>query len=118
MLSKISKLYLYVNKKTTFYKMLFLLLFVMQFAYSILPVDFELETFLVEKSPTEESSGDCSSEDLEDENNKDFFKLYNENTSNAKFDVCGYENESFAFLRNQKLQPVFLESPYSPPETI
>lgn len=98
--------------------MLFLLLFVIQLAYSLVPVKFEQENSLVEKSPTEESSGDCSSEDLEDENNTDVYKLYNENTSNAKFDVCGDENESFAFLRNQKLQPVFLEAPYSPPEMI
>lgn len=107
-----------MNKKTTFYNILFLLLFVIQLAYSLVPVEFEQENSLVEKSPTEESSGDCSSEDLEDENNKDFFKLYNKQISIAPSAAFGDENESFAFLRNQKLQPVFLEAPYSPPEMI
>lgn len=90
----------------------------MQLAYSIVPVQFEQEISLVEKSPTEESGGDCSSEDLEDENNKDFFKLYNKQISIALSAAYGYENESFAYLRNQKLQPVFLEATYSPPEMI
>lgn len=109
---------MYVNKKTTFYKMLFLLLFIIQLAYSLVPVKFEQENSLVEKSPTEESSGDCSSEDLEDEINKDFFKLYNKQISIASSAAFSDENESFAFLRNQKLQPVFFEAPYSPPEMI
>lgn len=107
-----------MNKKENIYKILFLLLFVIQLAYSIVPVDFEHEFSLVEKSPTEEPSGDFSSADMEGENNTDVYKLYNENTLNAKFDLFGDENESFAFLKNQKLQPVFLEAAYSPPEML
>lgn len=83
-----------------------------------MPIEFNQEDFLIEKSSTEKSGYDPLSEDLEEENDIDFFKLHSKYAFTVYNDACNAGNELFIFLINQKYLPVFLEAPYSPPEII